>query len=63
VKSVTKATEVKSLGLWLVTGMCVGCGVFKLLSIEHEVNVTKKNYLLQSATPIQTAPRNVEKVT
>lgn len=38
----TKATEVKSLGLWLVTGMCVGCGVFKLLSIEHEVNVTKK---------------------
>jgi len=43
---VTKAAEVKNL----VTGMCVSCGLFKFLSIEHEVNVTKKN-LLQSATP------------
>jgi hypothetical protein len=42
-----KATEVKNL----VTGMCVGYGVLEFLSIEHEVNVTKKNYLLQSATP------------
>lgn len=54
----TKATEVKSL----VTGMCVGCGVFNLLSIEHEINVTKKKSVAISDAR-QTAARNVEKAT
>ena len=55
----TEATEVKSL----VTGMCVGCGVFKLLSIEHEVNVTKKILSVTISDARQTAARNVEKAT
>ena len=42
--------------------MCVGCGVFNLLSIEHEINVTKKKSVAISDAR-QTAARNVEKAT
>jgi len=45
-----------------MTGMYVGCGVLKFLSIEHEVKVTKKlSVTIRDAR--QTAARNVEKAT